>query len=236
MKVVALQLARRGSEGVPGKNKIKVNGKPLFLYPLEAALETTSIQSIFVSSDDEYILEKAIELKVNIIRRPKEFSHSSASIHDAMIHGIKEIEKLIGEVDIVVILLGNSAFTTSPDLKKAIEEMKANPKVTAIQSVSKFDMFNPMRAFEIVENKLQTIINQNELNRIKKLENTSHRSVAGDVYFFNGSFFICRKESIMNPNNLLPFGWLGDNPKPFVQGFAIELDALWQLPLIVKND
>ena len=78
IKVLFIILARKGSKGVSNKNFRKINGKPLFQYILEAALEVkTKINSNFdveivVSSDDKNIIDHANSIKADIapFRRP----------------------------------------------------------------------------------------------------------------------------------------------------------------------
>lgn len=57
--MIALIPARKGSKGLPMKNKKILVGKPLILYTIEAALNSKKITEVYVSTDDEDILEIA---------------------------------------------------------------------------------------------------------------------------------------------------------------------------------
>lgn len=59
IKVLAIIPARKGSKGVPNKNKKVILGKPLISYTIEAALESSLLENIYVSSDDNDILKIA---------------------------------------------------------------------------------------------------------------------------------------------------------------------------------
>ena len=50
-KVLAVILARKGSKGIPGKNFRDLLGKPLFLWSVEAALQSKYIDDVFLSSN-----------------------------------------------------------------------------------------------------------------------------------------------------------------------------------------
>lgn len=54
---VAVIPARAGSKGVPGKNTRTLNGVPLFMWSVEAALACDRIGVVVVTSDDPVVLE-----------------------------------------------------------------------------------------------------------------------------------------------------------------------------------
>ena len=60
MRILAIIPARGGSKGIPHKNIIEINGKPLICYSIETALklkEEGYIEEVVVSTDDEVIAE-----------------------------------------------------------------------------------------------------------------------------------------------------------------------------------
>ena len=89
-------------------------------------------------------------------------------------------------------------------------------------------MFNPFRAFTIENNLLKTYLNQSAIEIGTKIDNVNDKNSAGDIYFANGSFFICRRDTLMKKEGLLPFPWLGYKIKPWVQKVTMEIDAYWQ--------
>tara|TARA_B100000963_G_C22550546_1_gene636564 strand:+ start:209 stop:889 length:681 start_codon:yes stop_codon:yes gene_type:complete len=54
---IAIILARGGSKGIPRKNTIDLDGKPLILWSIEQALSSKVISVVYVSSDDDEILK-----------------------------------------------------------------------------------------------------------------------------------------------------------------------------------
>ena len=55
--IAALLLGRKGSVGFPGKNTLPILGRPMCAYPLIAAQEAQGIDQVFVSTDDEEIMD-----------------------------------------------------------------------------------------------------------------------------------------------------------------------------------
>ena len=74
MKTVAIIPARGGSKGIPKKNLVNVCGKPLIAWSIEQALQSDSIDSVWVTSDDPEILSTAKSFGANPITRPEEIS------------------------------------------------------------------------------------------------------------------------------------------------------------------
>ena len=52
MNAISICIGRKGSKGLPGKNTLDINGKPMAYYPMNAAKNSKSIVSSFLSTDD----------------------------------------------------------------------------------------------------------------------------------------------------------------------------------------
>ena len=59
MKILGIIPARSGSKGLPGKNIKSLAGKPLIGWTIEAALNSTKIDKVICSTDDQKIAEVA---------------------------------------------------------------------------------------------------------------------------------------------------------------------------------
>lgn len=227
--VYALQTARAGSKSVKSKNTMLFDDKPLFQHPVEKALKSKLIKHVYISTDIYYIKRNPDNLPYKIISRPQELAGDDSSHHDVMIHGINEIEVLEDEkVDILVILLGNSLGAEHRELDEAVQFLIDNPSYDSVQSVSEFNMFNPFRAFTVDDDLLKTYLSQDTIAQGSKISNINDKNSAGDIYFANGSFFICRRDVLMKKQGMLPFPWLGHKIKPWVQNVTMEIDAYWQ--------
>ena len=130
-KCVAIQTARAGSVGVPNKNTMEFGGMPLFTHPLTAAIDAKGVDDIWVSTDDEIIKEwcNFDFMPVNLIERPDYLSTSDASHHDVIIHALENIGE---KYEYVLLLLGNSIFTTPQEIDEAISILDNTPDATSI--------------------------------------------------------------------------------------------------------
>ena len=59
MKIVSVILARGGSKGIPNKNIISINGKPLLSYTINAS-KKSNINETWVSTDSNKIADIAL--------------------------------------------------------------------------------------------------------------------------------------------------------------------------------
>ncbi len=87
MKTVAFIPARKGSKGLPGKNKKIFSGKPLVQWSIEQAAATKLFDYIIVSSDDPAVLQIAHDcrkLKVIPVERHKELATDTADMDDVL--------------------------------------------------------------------------------------------------------------------------------------------------------
>lgn len=237
INVYALQTARKGSKSVIDKNIMDINGKPLYRHPVDKALNSKIIKKVFISTDIDTIIENKEKINYKVIKRPKYLCEDNSSHHDTMIHGLKEIEKIEQQsVDFLVVLLGNSLGSSGEEIDKAINFLMNNQQYDSIQSVSEFNMFNPLRSFKIQNDQLLTCIDQKEIERTSILKNVNDKKSAGNVYFANGSFFICKRDILLGKKGLLPYPWLGNKIKPWIQKTNMEIDAYWQSFVLKEID
>lgn len=231
MNIYALQTARKGSESVTDKNRYTIKGRPLFIHNVWAAKACKEIKEVYVSTDDEIIQRSPYNKDYEIIDRPKHLCGSAASHHEVILQGLLEIESRENTFcDILVVLLGNSMGATHEELTEAIEILKADETLDSVQSVGEFNMFNPFRAHYLQsDGTLETVFSQEQIAEKQKLANPNDKGVGGDMYFFNGSFWVCRRSAIVARDGNTPFPWLGKRIYAYVQKQGIqELDAPWQ--------
>nr|WP_319486578.1 acylneuraminate cytidylyltransferase [uncultured Cohaesibacter sp.] len=120
MTNIAVIPARGGSKGVPRKNKRLLGGIPLVARSIRAALGAKSVDAVFVSSDDDEILEIATEWGAIPIKRPDALANDSATSESALFHVLDEIKRRGEEVQTLVFLQCTSPFTTSEDIDAVV--------------------------------------------------------------------------------------------------------------------
>jgi CMP-N-acetylneuraminic acid synthetase len=233
--IVALQTARAGSKSVKDKNLLLVNDKPLFLYNLEFARRSRFIQSVYTSTDCPIIKDSATFYSV--IERPAHLTTDYCSHAETIQHGVLEIERRTDKaVDIVAVLFGNSLGAKTEDLDAAIEVLLKDSTIDSVQSVSEFNMYNPLRASKVdSDGHLSYFLTQEQMLGMIGDKSSNDKGAIGDTYFFNGSFWICRRETLFENNGLLPFPWLGKNIYAYKQDVYLEIDAPWQVPFLENH-
>lgn len=90
MKIISVITARGGSKGVPRKNIIDVNGKPLIWYSINASLNS-NVNETWVSTEDSEIKQISIDCGAQVIDRPVELANDVIMPDAALIHASSKI-------------------------------------------------------------------------------------------------------------------------------------------------
>ncbi|EAZ91447.1 acylneuraminate cytidylyltransferase family protein [Crocosphaera chwakensis] len=135
MTIIAIIPARGGSKGVPRKNVRPLAGKPLITHSIEDAQESTLIDQVYVSTDDQEIATVSTQYGSKIIDRPAKLANDTASSELALIHGLQELEHQNINPDLLVFLQCTSPIRTGADIDQAIAKLQAE-KADSLLSVS----------------------------------------------------------------------------------------------------
>ena len=117
---VAIILARGGSKGVPRKNLIDFCRKPLIAWTLEQCLAAKGIDSVWVSSDSDEILDVGSTYGAHLIHRPEELSDDVATSESGWLHALEVIEKQKGEVNLVLAPQVTSPLREPADIERGL--------------------------------------------------------------------------------------------------------------------
>src|SRR4029079_12582639 len=85
-KVLAVVPARGGSKGLPGKNILPVQGRPLLAWTADAARAARLLDRVVVSPHADAILAAAHACGVEALRRPAELATDTATTIDVVLH------------------------------------------------------------------------------------------------------------------------------------------------------
>lgn len=110
-------LARGGSKGIPQKNIVSLNGKPLISYAIEAA-KSSIANDVWVSTDCTNIKEVAIKYGAKVIIRPDNISGDSSKSDEALMHFAQN-----QDFDILVFIQPTSPLIKADDINKGLELM-----------------------------------------------------------------------------------------------------------------
>jgi CMP-N-acetylneuraminic acid synthetase len=99
--VLAVIPARRGSKGLPLKNLRLLDGVPLIVHSIRAALAASGVTTVVVSTEDEEIAGIAEAHGATVVKRPAELATDTAQNNAVVRHAIEAR----GAVEKVVVLL-----------------------------------------------------------------------------------------------------------------------------------
>ncbi|MCA9285793.1 MAG: NTP transferase domain-containing protein, partial [Phycisphaerales bacterium] len=102
--VLAVVIGRAGSKGLPGKNARVVAGRPMVCHSIEDALQAESVDRVVVSTDGDAIAAAARGMGVEVVRRPAELAHDTATVDSAVRHAV---EALDDPAPLIVVLYAN---------------------------------------------------------------------------------------------------------------------------------
>jgi hypothetical protein len=236
MAIAALLLGRGGSSGFPGKNLYPVLGRPLMAYPLIAARDSRHVGHIYFSSDSRELMEIAKGYGAEIIVRPPELCTDEALGEDAYVHGYRVIRDQLKEkgeaLDLLVLLFANAVTISGDLIDEGIKKLLADPSLDSAVTVSRYNMWSPLRARRVAEDgclhpfvPFETFGDPATLN--------CDRDSQGDVFFADMGVSIVRPRCLENmEEGLLPQKWMGRRIAPIESWGGCDVDYEWQIPLV----
>tara|TARA_Y100000034_G_C6869001_1_gene396436 strand:+ start:885 stop:1541 length:657 start_codon:yes stop_codon:yes gene_type:complete len=210
MKIVSCITARGGSKGIPRKNIIDLDGKPLIWYPINASLNS-NVDETWVSTDDAEIKQVSKECGARVIDRPKELSGDIIMPDEALLHFADNVD-----FDILVFIQPTSPMIKSEYINKGIDMIKSE----------KYDS-------------VFTAINEHWIPRWNKnlepvnwdIYNRPRRQDVEEQWLEDGMFYITKRENLL-ASKLRYSGKMGIVRIHRQDG--LEIDTLEDLELI-KN-
>ena len=175
MKIAGVILARGGSKGIPNKNIIKINGKPLIQYSIDALIQS-NCGPIFVSTNDRQIANVSKSLGANIIIRPDDLATDISTSESALLHVVNFID-----ADIIIFVQPTSPLIEAKYINEGLEKLN---KYDSVFSVFE-DHWLPSWTEEITP--IDWDINNRPRRQDKKTK-----------LIENGAFYISKKKNILN--------------------------------------
>ena len=124
MKKIAIITARSGSKGLPNKNVLFANGKPLMAYSIEAALESREFEKIIVSTDSQEYIDLLSHYPIEFIKRSVELSSDKASSFVVIEDVLNRYSHV--EYDYFVLLQPTSPLRTAQHIQEANKKFEAH--------------------------------------------------------------------------------------------------------------
>ena len=126
MKNLAVIPARGGSTRLKDKNIYPLNGKPLIRWITEAVVDSECFDKVLISTDDDRIFDAVSDLKVIRHSRPKHHATVEATVLDAMMDLMEELERFeyatdsYQDYEIFSYFLPTCPFVDSRDIRKGV--------------------------------------------------------------------------------------------------------------------
>jgi len=213
-KVLAIIPARGGSKGLPRKNILDLNDKPLITWTIEASLNSKYINKTIVSSDDDEILEISKKYGAEILKRPDEFA-TDISSSEAVVHHV--IENTNEIYNYIILLQPTSPLRNTLDIDNALKELFSTD-ATALISVCEYD------------NKILKAFKENEFGYIEGISNNTYpfmrRQDLPQTYMSNGAIYIIKVDKFLKNNSFFT-----DKTISFVMDDIKSLDIDTQVDL-----
>lgn len=213
---VCIILARGGSKRIPKKNLMVLNGLPLVAWSIQQALNSKTVDQVYVSTDDSNIALISKKYMANVIIRPAECSGDKATSESALLHAIEYIEKR-RKIKTVVFLQPTSPIRSESDIDNAVKQY-IEDGVDSLFSACKVEGFVWKKSFKCLES-----VNYNP----------SQREMSQDlkelVYEENGSIYVFSPETLRKHNSRI-----GRNPTIYEmpQWRSYQLDTLEDVEII----
>jgi N-acylneuraminate cytidylyltransferase len=137
MKKTAIIPLRKNSKGIPGKNKKKLVGRPLFSWVLAEAI-FSDLDEVYVFTDDVEIIDFVNKNytwapKVKILLRDHANASDIATTESAM---LEFSDKINNEYDALFLLQATSPLTTSLDINNGIAKIEKEKCDSAVAVVN----------------------------------------------------------------------------------------------------
>lgn len=207
--ILALIPARGGSKGIPRKNLLLVAGKPLIAYSIEHALQSSRINRVMVSTDDEEIASVSKQYGAEVpFMRPAEYAQDLSPDIDVFVHALHWLRDEEGYTPEMVVHLRPPGPVRRVELiDAAIDVLAKHPKADAVRSVT-LARQTPFKMWFITQ--------QGNMVPVARLDDVPDsqslpRQQLPPVYWQNGYVDVLRPRAVLEKHSM----W-GDHVLPFI--------------------
>lgn len=208
MKIIAVIPARAGSKRLPGKNVKMLGEHPLIAWTIRAALQSSGVSDVVVTTDDLQAAEIARRYGATVPgMRPAHLATDTASSVDVVRHVVDEYEARNGPVQGVLLLQPTSPFRRTESIDKAIELFGSSP-ARSVVSVSPAST-HPAWCFKLQADSMQPFMGWGQVSRRSQdLE---------PAYTLNGSIYLIAPDVLRKMN-----GFIFEGTVPMVMADGAE--------------
>ncbi|MBN1038438.1 acylneuraminate cytidylyltransferase family protein [Clostridium botulinum] len=187
-EILAIIPARGGSKGLPGKNILNLNGKPLIAHTILASKNSKFVTRVVVSTDDKEIAEISKKYGAEVpYLRPNSLAKDKSLTIDSVFHMLDYLEKYEGySPDYVLLLQCTSPLRNEQHIDEAIEKLV------------KSDFHGIISICESEVNPYWTNILKNESLKyfLEEGKNITRRQDLPKIYRYNGAIYLAKTEAL----------------------------------------
>ena len=220
METIAIIPARKGSKRVPGKNTSLFKGRSLIANTIEQSLVAGVFDKIFISTDDEKVVNIAKDYNVEVLIRGDDLASDNATLLDVTRDII--VQKNIRPEVCIGLLLVTVPLRAVEDIKNAYDLFLKSNRKQAVISVCSY--INPIDlAWSIRDDYLQPVFPEKYKKNISK-------HFREHSYYFNDACVFDLADNFLRKNRNL----FGNNPLPYIMPHerSLFIDYDFQLKLI----
>jgi CMP-N,N'-diacetyllegionaminic acid synthase len=226
---LAIIPARGGSKGLPRKNIKKLCGKPLIVWSIEAGLKSKYLDEVATSTDCQDIADVSKQYGASTpFLRPGHLASDISTSFDAIKHAIDYYKnKLNKKFDYIVLLEPTSPLRESSDIDLAIENLM-NSNADSIVGIGRTEDQNP--AFLVLKDG-NNYISGYENKNMKVLR----RQDINDVYFFEGSIYISKVDTLLDKKTFYHQNTIGYEVPKYKSLEIDDMDDFIMVEAIMKH-
>lgn len=191
MFILGTICCRHGSKGIPGKNSMILNKRPLLDYTINAALKSNFINEIIVSTDSKIIATYARKMGMNVpFIRPDFLSSDTASKWEVFKHALNFFEKENNKkVDYLVDMDVTVPLKSTRDIDGAIEMALSNTQVDVVITAYEPERNPYFNMMEIDANGFAKVVKQSDCL-------ITCRQQSPKVYSLSPAAYVIKKEAL----------------------------------------
>ena len=192
MKVLAVIPARGGSKGIKRKNITIVDGQPLISYTIQKAQQSVYITDVYVSTDDDEIIEVVKSYDCDYLKRSKENALDTSQIEAVLFEVLENIKK---EYDIILLLQPTAPIREVTDLDNVLKMFADDQNLESVVSVVEMNDIHPARMYNVTA-AMDMVPFDQELER-------KRRQDLPPVYIRNGAIYATRTTAFFKNKKLI---------------------------------
>lgn len=131
-KLVAMVPARSGSRGLPDKNILELEGKPVIAYSIEPALDSVALDRTYINSDSDQYLEIGMRYGALPFKRPDRLASPTTSMLAVVSDFLRTLSGQGETFDAALVLYPTFPFRSAEQLERIVRFYEDGPRESSV--------------------------------------------------------------------------------------------------------